>query len=161
MGTQRRPIVFCGHYMTKSMWTPAHRTSHSKIMGINIDLVPPFAAITASTLLARLSTRCWNIAAGTCFHSTTRALVRLGTDVGRLGLARSWRSNSSQMFDGVEVRALCRPVKFFHSNLMPFLYAPRFVLKQERAFRNCCHKVGSTEPSRMSLYAYFISLHWI
>jgi hypothetical protein len=37
------------NYMTKSMWTPARRTSHSKIMGINI---------TASTLLGRLPTRC-------------------------------------------------------------------------------------------------------
>ncbi|CDQ65692.1 unnamed protein product [Oncorhynchus mykiss] len=35
---------------------------------------PLFAAITASTLLGRLSTRYWNIAAGTCFHSATRAL---------------------------------------------------------------------------------------
>jgi hypothetical protein len=54
----------------------------------------PFAAITASTLLGRLSTRCWNIAAGSFFHSVTRALVRLGTDVGLLGLACSRRSNS-------------------------------------------------------------------
>jgi hypothetical protein len=45
------------------------------------------------------------------------------------------------MFDGIEVRVLCRPVKFFHPNLdKPFLYGPRFVdggifmLKQERAF---------------------------
>ena len=45
------------------------------------------------------------------------------------------------VFDGVEVRALCRPVKFFHTDLnKPFLYGPRFVhwgivmLKQERAF---------------------------
>ncbi|KAK6307892.1 hypothetical protein J4Q44_G00211630 [Coregonus suidteri] len=82
--------------MDKSMWTPARRTSHSKIMGINMELVPFFAAITASTLLGRLFTRCWNIAAGTCFHSATRALVRSGTDVGRLGLAYSRRSNSSQ-----------------------------------------------------------------
>ena len=44
-------------------------------------------------------------------------------------------------FDWVEVRALCRPVKFFHTDLKkPFLYGPRFVhgcfemLKQERAF---------------------------
>ena len=92
--------------MTNSMWTPAHWTSYSKIMGINMELFPPFAAITAftllgrlstrcwniaaitaSTLLGRLSTRCWNIAAVTCFQSDTRALVRLGTDVGRLGLA--------------------------------------------------------------------------
>ena len=54
--------------------------SHS----INMELVPPFAAITVSTLLGRLTTRCWNIAAGTCFHSATRALARSGTD-GRLG----------------------------------------------------------------------------
>ena len=45
--------------------------------------------------------RCWNIAAGTCFHSATRALVRLGTDVGRLGLACSWRSNASQVSMGL------------------------------------------------------------
>jgi hypothetical protein len=36
----------------------------------------------------RLSTRCWNIAAGSFFHSATRALVKSGTNVGRLGLAR-------------------------------------------------------------------------
>jgi hypothetical protein len=29
------------HYMTKSMWTPARRTSHCKIMGINMELVHP------------------------------------------------------------------------------------------------------------------------
>ena len=28
------------HYMSKSMWTPARQTSHSKIMGINMELVP-------------------------------------------------------------------------------------------------------------------------
>ena len=46
-----------------------------------------------------------------------------------------------KMFDGVEVRALCRPVKFFHTDLDKFfLYGPRLVhrgivmLKQERAF---------------------------
>jgi hypothetical protein len=47
----------------------------------------------------------------------------------------------SKVFDGVEVRVLCRPVKFFHTNIdKPFLYGPRFIhdsivmLKQERAF---------------------------
>ena len=45
----------------------------------------PFTAITASTLLGRLSIKCWNIAPGNCFHSATRALVRSGS-----------RSNSSQ-----------------------------------------------------------------
>ena len=66
----------------------------------------------------------------------------------------------TKVFDGVKVRALCRPVKFFHTDLdKPFLYGPCFahmgivMLKQERAFPNCCHKVGSIESSRMSLYA--------
>ena len=47
----------------------------------------------------------------------------------------------SKVFDEVEVRALYRPVKVFHTDLdKPFLYATRFVhggivmLKQERAF---------------------------
>ena len=46
-----------------------------------------------------------------------------------------------KVFDGVEVRVLCRPVKFFHTVLdKPFLYGPPFVhggivmLKQERGF---------------------------
>ena len=33
-----------------------------------------------------------------------------------------------KVFDGVEVRALCKPVKFFHTDLdKPFLFGPRFV----------------------------------
>ena len=62
------------------------------------------------------------------------------------------------MFDGLEVRVLCRPVKFFHTKLdKPFLYGPHFMhrgivmLKQVRAFP-FCHNVGITELSRMSLY---------
>jgi hypothetical protein len=64
------------------------------------------------------------------------------SDVGRLGLAR-WSAFKfiEKVFDGVEVRTLCRPVKFFHADLnKPFLYGPRFVhrgivmLKQEWAY---------------------------
>ena len=66
------------HHMTKSMWTPASQISFQKvilvIIGIHMELVPP--AITAHILLERLSTICWNITVGTCFHSATRALVR-------------------------------------------------------------------------------------
>uniref|UniRef100_A0A8C7SXM7 BPTI/Kunitz inhibitor domain-containing protein n=1 Tax=Oncorhynchus mykiss TaxID=8022 RepID=A0A8C7SXM7_ONCMY len=51
-----------------------HQACNATCAGIHVGL--PFAAITASTLLGRLSTRCWIIAAGTCFHSATRALVR-------------------------------------------------------------------------------------
>jgi hypothetical protein len=56
------------------------------------------------------------------------------------------------MFDGVEVRGLCRPAKFFHTYLdKPFLYGPCSVhwgivmLKQEKSFP----KLGSTELLRM------------
>ena len=45
------------------------------------------------------------------------------------------------VFDGVEVNALCRPVKLFHTDLYkPFQYGPCFVhegivmLKEERTF---------------------------
>ena len=52
-----------------------------------------------------------------------RAFVRSVTDVGRLGLAQSAFQFIPKVFDGVEVRALCRPVKFFHTDLnKPVLY---------------------------------------
>ena len=53
---------------------------------------PP--AITASSLLERFP---WNITSGgDLLPFSDNSIVRSGTDVGRLGLARSWRSNSSQ-----------------------------------------------------------------
>ena len=71
-------------------------------------------------------------------------LVRLGTDVGRLCLARSLGWIGMQRRSLVEVRELCRPVKFFHTDLdKPFLYGPHFCTL------NCCHKVGSTESSSL------------
>ena len=86
--------------------------------------------------------------------------MRSGTDVGRFGGSQSAFQFIPKVFDGVEVRVLCRPVKFFHTDLdKPFLYEPRFMhggivmLKQKRAFPKLLHKVGSTESSRMSLYA--------
>ena len=96
----------------------------------------PFAAI-----LGRISTRCWNIAAQTFFHSATSI-----SEVGHWCWAFRPGSQSAfqfipKVFDGVEVRALCRPVKFFHTHLdKPLLCGPYFVhggiviLKQERAF---------------------------
>jgi hypothetical protein len=66
------------------------------------------------------------------------------------------------VFDGIEVRALCRPVKFFHTDLdKPFLYGPRFVhagivmLKQERT-------VPQT-VARIYIYIYIfrqVALSW-
>uniref|UniRef100_A0A673XIM6 Synaptotagmin 8 n=1 Tax=Salmo trutta TaxID=8032 RepID=A0A673XIM6_SALTR len=51
----------------------------------------------------RLSTRCWNIAAGTCFHLATSALVRSVTDVGRLGLALRERVSTAPESNGGEL----------------------------------------------------------
>ena len=73
------------HCMTKSMWTPARRTSHSKIMGLNMELVPPW--------LPSLFWEVFPLDVGTLPQGLAsiqpRALVRSGTDVGRLGLAPS------------------------------------------------------------------------
>uniref|UniRef100_A0A8C8GA10 Cadherin domain-containing protein n=1 Tax=Oncorhynchus tshawytscha TaxID=74940 RepID=A0A8C8GA10_ONCTS len=84
-GSRSSDFKFVRSYNDNIMWTPARGTSHSKIMGINMELVPPL-----------LFTRYWNISDGNCFHSATRALVRSDTDVGRLGLARSRHSKLSE-----------------------------------------------------------------
>ena len=100
----------------------------------------PFAAITASTLLKRLSTRCWNIAAGTCFHSATRALVR--SDL------QSVFQFIPKVFDGVEVRALCRPVKFFQTGLdKPILYWPQLCLESSWTSLYAVPFTGTKGPS--------------
>jgi hypothetical protein len=85
--------------------------------------------------------------------------VKSGIDVGRLGQL------IPKVFDGVEVTALCRPVKFFHTDLDKlFMYGPHFVhggivmLKQERPSPNGCHKVGSIALFRMFLYAVALTI---
>ncbi|MCJ8748244.1 hypothetical protein PDJAM_G00162700, partial [Pangasius djambal] len=78
----------------------------------------------------KLSTRCWRVAVGICVHSATRALVRSGADVGmsRMSGVQSVFQFIPKVFSGVEVRALCRTLEFFHSNLhTPCLHGARFV----------------------------------
>ena len=50
-------------------------------------------------------------------------------DFGQLGLVtQSVFQFIPKVFDGVEVKAMCSPVKFFHTDLDKlFLYGPRFV----------------------------------
>ncbi|KAB5559430.1 hypothetical protein PHYPO_G00028930 [Pangasianodon hypophthalmus] len=71
----------------------------------------------------------------------------------------------SKVFSGVEVRALCRTLEFFHSKLVrPCLHRARFahrhtvMLKQERTFPKCSCKFGSIQLSKMSLYAVALRL---
>jgi hypothetical protein len=65
---------------------------HSKIMSIKMGVGHPLCCHNSPTLPGRISTRRWNIAMGTCFHTAIKVLVRSDTDVGRLGMAHSQRS---------------------------------------------------------------------
>ena len=126
------------HYMTKSMWTPARRTFHSKIMGINMELVPSLYCSSGKTFHENMLEHC-------CRDLIPFSHKRI-SEVGHWCWAIRSGSQSAfqfilKVFDGVDVRALCGPVKFFHTDLdSPFLYGPHFVhrgivmLKQERAF---------------------------
>lgn len=68
-----KPLTYflkCMHFMAKNLWTAEHLNHIAE-------------HLTGSILLGRLSTRCWNMAAGICFHSD----VRSDSDVGWWGLA--------------------------------------------------------------------------
>ncbi len=54
--------------------------------------------------------------------SSCRAFVRSGTDAGREGLAQSLFQFTPKVFDGAEVRAPSRPIKFFHTKLPCFVH---------------------------------------
>lgn len=45
-------------------------------------LTPPFAAITAFTLLGKLSKRLWSLPVGMCAQLSKRAFVKSGIDFG-------------------------------------------------------------------------------
>ncbi|KAG5844818.1 hypothetical protein ANANG_G00166800 [Anguilla anguilla] len=72
--------------------TNTHATQYTQDISVE-HLIPklwalrwscsPLCHYKASTLLGKLYTRVWNMAAGIRFHSATRALVRMGTDVGQ------------------------------------------------------------------------------
>ncbi len=65
-------------------------TSHSKTTGVLS------AAIAASALLGRFSTRYWNLTTGISSSSATRALVRLGVNVGYLGVGLTFNLKGVQ-----------------------------------------------------------------
>ena len=112
--------------MAKGMWTAARRTSHCKIMGINMESVLlPFS------------------------HKST--------DVGRLGLARSLRSNSSQRCSTGLRSGLCggQSSSSTHTDL-----DNQFSVLTSLCERGHCqaetgkgHKVGSRESPGVALYA--------
>lgn len=73
-----------------------------------------------SNLLKRLSTRNWSVAVEICSfrHKSIRELTRRPE-------AQSVLQLIPKMFNGIEVKALCRSLEFFHTNLgKPSLHGP-------------------------------------
>ncbi|MCJ8750042.1 hypothetical protein PDJAM_G00194600 [Pangasius djambal] len=68
--------------MEPKVCAPLTINTHMRMLKIPFQIYSLFAVIMSSTLLGRLSTRCWSVAVGICVHSATRALVRSGADVG-------------------------------------------------------------------------------
>lgn len=101
------------------------------------------------TLLGSLRTRFWNLGAGICPDSAARALVRCAMRPGLQFIPK--------MLDVVEVRTLCRPVEFLHTNhfFTELALCSRALIywKRKRPCPNCYHKVRSTHLSKMSLCA--------
>ncbi len=79
-------------------------------------------------------------------HSSRSTFVRSDTDVGREGLARSLRSNSSQRCSIGLRSGLCRPVKFFHSHVGTGRGHPQTVPTKLGAW-NCPKSLGMLKHS--------------
>jgi hypothetical protein len=100
---------------------------------------------------------CW----GDLFPFSHRALMRSGTDVGQLGLARIRCCNSSQRCSMGLRSWLCADQSSSSTPILTNDFCMDLALctgalscwNRKRPSQNCCHNVGSTESSRMSLYA--------
>lgn len=120
----------------------------------NIAL-PPFAAITAFTLLWRFSSRILSVC---LWESVQKSICELRhwCCMRRAGLQSAL---IPKLFSGFEVRALWRPLVFLHApNLSPYIlvdlaqwHSPAGTVKGLP--QNCCHKVGRIQFSKISLYA--------
>src|SRR4029434_6078389 len=127
---------------------------------------PPFAAITASTLLGRLSTNFWSVSVGIGAHSFCRAFMRSGTDVGREGLGRNLRSSSSHRCSMGLTSGLCTgqsSASTLNSSNHDFIVLALCTGAQSCWHRkgpspNSCHMVGSIALSKMSWYAESLRL---
>jgi hypothetical protein len=66
--------------------------THFPVMDINSGWATPFGFMTAWTLPGRLPTRYLNVFGGMAAHSSSRAVARAVSHVGRWGLEQSWCS---------------------------------------------------------------------
>ena len=94
---------------------------------------------------------------GTRFHSATRALVKSGTDVGRLGLARSRYSNYSQRYSIGLKSGLCAGQASSSTKISTNHFCMDLALCMEAlscwsrkgSYPNCCHKLrGLTQTMK-------------
>ena len=88
--------LYCQKYLLICLYTHMNLSDIPFLIHRVYDIGPPFAAITASTLLGKLSTKFRSVFMGIFDHSSSSAFVRSDTDVGPEGLAHSLHSNSSQ-----------------------------------------------------------------
>lgn len=78
-GTFTDVAAQAGELYKDSIWKPDRHIHVCPFQNHGVGFT--IGAITAFSLLGRLSTRTWSMAVGICARSATRALVRLGTDV--------------------------------------------------------------------------------
>jgi len=103
--------------MAKSMWTPARQTSHSQIMGYNKWSWSPLCCNdslhSSGTAFHEMLEHC----CGDLFPFSHKSIREVGQRcwVIRSGLQLVFQF-ITKVFDGVEARALCRPVKFLHTD---------------------------------------------
>lgn len=132
--------------MSKETWlkmirtkvqTPECWSSHSKIMGINIELI--------SLCHYNILHSCQNVLWFVFIH--TQGLKWTGADIGWGGLLCSCHYNSSQDCSlGVKIEFLYRPVKFFFTKLAkPFLHGSCFVHKDR--FEPLVEVLGNLQQS--------------
>lgn len=103
-------------------------------------IVPLFAAMTASTLPGRGCARFSSMSLGIFTHKPQEAFARSDTDLGQEGQAHNLHSSSSQRCL-LEVRALCRPVKFFHAKLIHQAFLD---LALCTGAQSCCNRKGAS-----------------
>ncbi|MED6295149.1 hypothetical protein CHARACLAT_028582 [Characodon lateralis] len=112
---QTQKTLYCQKYLLTCL------DSHMNLSDIQFlshriqnPISPSFAAITASALQERLSTRFRSLFNGLFNHSSRSTFVR--TDVDREGLALGLHSNLSQRCS-VGLRCRCRPVNLINTKL--------------------------------------------
>ena len=141
------------HHMTKSMWTPARQTFHSKSMGINMGLYPLRRYNSLHS-----SGKAFYLMLEHCCGDLLPISHKSISGVGHWCWAIRPGSQSAFQFipkviNVVEIRAMCKPIMFFHTDLEknPFLYGPHW--RWTGAF-SCWNRKGPSPNCCLKLEAH-------